>query len=269
VPVASACDLATLTRVTLCPGQIAGCPWPARTAKVPPVKRFVGRLSLGLLGLALLTSAAGALVIACSSSTNTGSASAPDASIDAAQDAQGAGGSVCEVTRAYVIACSKDQPDAGDQLNCGAAKFDAWCAANDKAVNSESFRRAQTECLPSLTANVSCEPNDRKDCEYKTYATATPTDAQKQIALAYCQLCEPADVADCAVRKTTYDSAKGPSSVDDVFVAAWELNDALATEIKTKCTGSTADAGANVAACLKQFGSCAGGIYLDRLPDCP
>jgi hypothetical protein len=230
------------------------------------VTRFSARLPvLTVALLALAACGASALVSGCSDDKNTSAGTTPDASsgVDAAQPALG---SICEVTRAYVIACSKDKPDAGDQLTCGAAKFDAWCAANDTAVNSESYRRAQTQCLG---ASASCEPNARKDCEYKTYATATPTDAQKQVAVAYCQTCEPADVTGCTTRKTTYDPAAGPAGVDDVFVAAWELNDALANEIRTKCTGSAADGGANVAACLKQFGTCAGGIYLDRLPDCP
>ena len=228
---------------------------------MPPVHRLAT-----LTALAIAAAAAGAFVAACSDSKNTGSATITDASTTPDGEPAPVSGSVCELTRAYVIACSKDKPDAGDQLNCGASKFDAWCAANDTAVNSESYRRAQTQCLGM---NASCDPDTRKDCEYKTYASAMPTDAQKQVALAFCQTCEPADPTGCAARKTTYDPAVGPDGVDDVFVAAWELNDALANEIRTKCTGSAADAGANAAACLKQFGTCAGGIYLDRLPDCP
>lgn len=222
------------------------------------------------------------LLAACSDDTTAGTtpgtfvseggASGQDGGTPGAQDAQvdsAAAASTCAITRAYVLACNADEPDAGDPLNCGAAKFDAWCDANDKAINSESYRRAQAQCLTG--ANPRCESNGRKDCEYKTYAAATPTAAQKQLVAAFCQLCEPTDAVDCATRKTAYDPVKGPSKVDDVFVAAWELNDTLADAIRAKCTGGTVDggSGADVGACTKQFGICAGDIYIDALPDCP
>lgn len=202
---------------------------------------------------------------------------APDATTDAALDARGpdsdggtgedtgTGASTCEITRAYVTGCNKLAPDGGEELTCGEAKFDAWCDLNDKAINSASYRRAEAQCL--TTKN--CDGLDRRDCEYRTYATATPTAAQKQVVAAYCQTCEPADPTGCATRKTTYDPAKGPKSTDDVFVAAWELSDPLDDEIRTKCTGAALDAGPDAAACLKQFANCAGGIYIDHLPDCP
>jgi hypothetical protein len=173
----------------------------------------------------------------------------------------------CQITRAYVTDCDMGMPDGGDGLTCGNAKFDAWCALNDKAINSEAYHRAEAMCL----THANCDPDKRRDCEYKTYATAIPTTAQTQVALAYCQTCEPADPKGCVTRETTYKSALGPKSTDDVFVAAWELNDALDDEIRTKCTGAALDAGATPdgGACLKQFASCAGDIYINHLPDCP
>ena len=219
-----------------------------------------------------------AFVSAC---TGNGSSSpgerAPDPLKDAALDTRasdpdasnledaGASASTCEITRAYVTGCNALAPDGGEQLTCGEGKFDAWCDLNDKAINSASYRRAEALCL--TTKN--CDGLARRDCEYRTYATATPTAAQTKVVAAYCQTCEPADTAGCAVRKTKYDPAKGPKSTDDVFVAGWELNDALDDEIRTKCTGAAVDAGPDAAACLKQFGNCAGDVYIDHLPDCP
>lgn len=179
--------------------------------------------------------------------------------------------STCELTRAYTLECNIGS-DAGDPLNCGAAKFDQWCEANDKAVNSAAFRRAEALCL----IKKNCDGFDRRDCEYRSYATATPTAAQKAVVAAYCQTCEPGNTG-CAARKTDYDPTLGPKSTDDVFVAAWELNDALDDQIRTKCTGTALDAGVaaaldaggDAAPCLKAFGSCAADVYLNAVPDCP
>jgi hypothetical protein len=240
----------------------------------------VNRPLLLVAAVALSSSGIAAFLSAC---TDNGSASPgepnPNEPKDAALDTRGpdadldggigedtsTGPSTCAITRTYETECNKLRPDGGSELTCGEAKFDAWCELNDKAINSASFRRAQAMCL--TTKN--CDGLARRDCEYRSYATATPTAAQKQIVTAYCATCEPADPAGCATRKTVYDPAKGPKSTDDVFVAAWELNDALDDEIRTKCTGAALDAGPDAAVCLKQFGNCAGGIYVDRLPDCP
>jgi hypothetical protein len=56
--------------------------------------------------------------------------------------------------------------------------------------------------------------------------------------------------------------------VPDIFIAAWELSDPLTSDIDTKCTGSALDGGAD-AGCVRAFADCAGGLYIDRLPNCP
>lgn len=241
-----------------------------------------------LLVSALLSSGFGlALVAACtdngSSSTDVGSLDGSiDARTDRAQlpgedaapevDARADAASICEITRLYTTECNIGS-DAGDPLTCGSAKFDEWCALNDKAINSEAFRRAQALCL----VKKNCNAFDRKDCEYRSYFTAKQTNAQKQVVQAYCATCEPNNQAGCFTKKTEYDPAKGPNSTDDVFIAAWELNDTLDDAIRTKCTGTaldagvaaSIDAGGDAGPCLKAFGNCAGGIYVDALPNCP
>ncbi|CAN5786945.1 hypothetical protein BH11MYX4_BH11MYX4_68480 [soil metagenome] len=231
----------------------------------------------------MVVSASGAAFFVSACTDNGASTSGDPSDPDARASKDGAGGdssssdldggpgedtgttaSTCAVTRDYVTACNKLAPDGGDELTCGEGKFDAWCELNDKAINSAAYRRAEAQCL--TTKN--CAGLARRDCEYRSYATATPTNAQKQVVLAYCQTCEPGD-STCPARKVAYDPAKGPKSTDDVFVAAWELNDALDDEIRTKCTGAALDAGPDAAVCLKAFGNCAGGIYVDHLPDCP
>ena len=242
--------------------------------------------SLLVLGIAALTgSSIAAVISACasdSSSTPTGGDDAgtgphPDAmnadvSTTDAPSSDGGVPSTCELTRAFVLDCNAG-PDAGDQLTCGPAKFDTWCALNDQAINSEAYRRAEALCL----THANCTNTARADCEARSYATATPTTAQKNVVAAYCQTCEPLEAGACATRETTYDPMKGPDSIDDVFVAAWELNDMLADQIRTKCTGTALDGGieaqldggAGVSSCAKAFGSCAGDIYISALPDCP
>lgn len=193
-----------------------------------------------------------------------GDSSDPDLDGGTGEDT-GIAPSTCALMREYTTACNKLVPaDAAAELTCGNDKFDAWCELNDKAINSAAFRRGQALCLTTKH----CAVTTRHDCEYSSYGSATPTAAQKAVVAAYCQSCEPADTT-CAARKTTYDTAKGPSSVDDVFIAAWELNDTLSDLIRTQCTGTALDAGATAATCLKNFGNCAGGIYVDHLPDCP
>lgn len=214
--------------------------------------------------------AGGSLALACSSSDASENA-APDvdagdagpdvkrAPADAGSTGADAGPSTCELSRAYFVACKQD-------LNCG-AKFDAWCAQNDQAINSDAYRRAEAKCL--TTAN--CDPDRRGDCEYKSLASEAPTPAQAQLAAAYCQTCEPSDAIGCETRSTSYDPVAGPASVPDIFVAAWEFNDAVTDEMRTKCTGAALDAGTDAGdgGCAKAFAGCSADVYLAHLPDCP
>jgi hypothetical protein len=231
--------------------------------------------SLLVLTLAALTGGGiAAFIAACSSDSS--SAPAGGGGGDAAPDDGRPDGatavSTCELTRAFILDCNQGS-DAGDQLTCGAAKFDAWCASNDQAINSDAYRRAEARCL----THASCTNATRADCEAKSLAMDRPTAAQKNVVAAYCQTCEPADPTGCAMRKAGYDPAKGPDSTDDVFIAAWELNDVLTDQIRTKCTGTALDggieaqldAGGVANPCLKAFGNCAGDIYVNALPDCP
>ncbi len=154
----------------------------------------------------------------------------PDEDVDATTDGRDADAalldssdanaprSTCAITRDYVTACNQLDPDGGEPLTCGEAKFDAWCARNDAVMNSAAYRRAEAQCLD---ANH-CDGAARRDCEYKTYATAMPTKAQADLVTAYCQSCEPSDPTGCRSRKIAYDPAAGPKSTDDVFVAAEE-----------------------------------------------
>jgi len=238
------------------------------------VKRSLAFLAF----LAASTSGVAALVSACGDDAAVSGGGAGDASNerrgpleeDAGTEVDArAQASTCEITRAYTLECNVGE---AEPLTCGASKFDAWCAANDKAINSEAFRRAQSICL----FKKNCDPTDRKDCEARTYATTTQTASQKKVVAEYCKTCEPGDQEGCVTRKTDYDPAKGPKGTDDVFVAAWELNDTLDDEITAKCTGSALDAGAaaaldagDAAPCLKAFANCAGDIYINALPDCP
>lgn len=247
--------------------------------------RAVKRPLVVLAALALSGSALAALVSACSDETASTADSATEAGTDAGTDRRQLPGedaavevdaraeaSTCELTRAYTVECNVGS-DAGDPLTCGASKFDAWCALNDKAINSESYRRAEALCL----VKKNCDGFDRRDCEYRSYLTAKPTNAQKQVVAAYCQTCEPTDQAGCITRKTDYDTVLGPKGTDSVFVAAWELSDTLDDEIRTKCTGAALDAGVaaaldaggDAAPCYKAFDNCAGDLYVNALPDCP
>lgn len=171
-------------------------------------------------------------------------------------DAADAAASTCAITRAYAVACGTEK-----DLTCGPSGFDAWCEANDRAINSDAFRRAEAACL---TADR-CKPEAREDCEYRSYTKESPTASQAALVAAYCTTCEPG-AADCAARHTGYDGGSG--SVDDLFVAAWELSDPLVDEIRAKCTGPDAGS-ADAGACLRAFAQCSGGVYVAHLPDCP
>lgn len=181
-----------------------------------------------------------------------------DAGLDAGVDAD-----LCSLERAYEEACGKT-----DLLCDTRENQDKWCALNDKAENSEAFRAGERKCLtPKL-----CDTKLRADCRYKTYAQATPTTAQKALVTAYCATCEPGVTA-CATNAVTYDTVGGPSSITDIFLAAWEFNDGIADEMRSRCTGNGLDAGVvdggDAGACLKAFSKCTGDVYFDHLPDCP
>lgn len=170
--------------------------------------------------------------------------------------------STCAITRAYFDACGQTD------ITCGVA-FVEWCEQNDAVVNSEAFRRAEAFCL----TEDHCDGKERRACEYARYGDEAPTSAQRSLVTAYCAMCEPADVAGCSARSTSYDPALGIDGVGDIFVAAWELADPIVAEIESTCTSADADGGggtdAGPDACAKAFGSCAAEIYLARVPDCP
>ncbi len=168
---------------------------------------------------------------------------------------------VCAQELEYFAACKAPPGD----INCTAARFEAWCTLNQAATDSAQRVRARAACLDVKH----CDPNLLKDCLYKSYSTQQQTPAQAKLVADYCATCEPGD-STCPTRKIAYDAAKGPNSIDDVYLAAWELSEALTVAIDQKCTGpAIADAGADAGSCQKRFGNCAGGLFIDALPDCP
>ncbi len=171
-----------------------------------------------------------------------------DAGVDAA------GKSHCETYQAYTQGC-------GDTPNC-ADKFLAWCALAEP-TESAQLHAARLRCM----TQDNCVPKVRHACEYDTYAESSLSTAQRGLADAYCATCEAGDVAGCVARSVTYDAAKGPDGVSDIFLGVYESSDALATQMKTKCTGASLsfDAGS----CPRAFALCAGNLFVDSLPDCP
>jgi hypothetical protein len=174
---------------------------------------------------------------------------------------------VCALERQHAVDCKLD-------LECGADKFDAWCKDLDAKTNSLARRDGERKCL----SPKNCLTRDLRDCIYKSYAQATRSSAQEALLGAYCQTCFPADVAGCKTASVAYDVTQGPAGVTDVFLAVWELSDALTDKVRASCTGGAlTDAGAGDAGdggdagfdCVKAFASCAGGFYIDALPDCP
>jgi hypothetical protein len=225
-----------------------------------PLRLFLG----GSMAIAL------AAAVACGSgSSEPGAASEVDggaAPSDSGRDTSSGNSSpdagaksTCELTRAHFEGCGNEA-----DLNCG-DQFDAWCSANDTAINSGAYRRAEAACLTS----DNCDGAARRDCEYRHYNDETPTASQKALVAAYCEVCEPGDAAGCTKRSTTYEPAKGINSVGDIFIAAWEFGDAIVDEMKTSCTGPAADPGTDTTSCAKAFANCTAEVYLDRLPDCP
>lgn len=168
---------------------------------------------------------------------------------------------VCAQELEYFTACKAPPND----INCTAAKFEAWCTLNQAATDSAQRVRARAACLDAKH----CSPSSLKDCLYKSYNTQQQTPAQAKLVADYCATCEPGD-ARCTTQRIAYDPAKGPNSIDDLYLAAWELSEALTVAIDQKCTGpAIADAGADAGTCEKRFGSCAGSLFVDALPDCP
>jgi hypothetical protein len=160
----------------------------------------------------------------------------------------------CETYLAYTQGC-------GETPNCG-DKFLAWCASTEP-TESAQLHAARIQCMNA----GNCKAKDRHACEYETYAAASLSAAQRALAEAYCSTCEAGDVAGCVARSTTYDAAKGPDGVTDIFLGVYESSDALATEMKNKCTGAAL--GFDAGTCARAFAVCAGGVFVDALPNCP
>lgn len=220
--------------------------------------------------------AVAAAAVACTGSSNAPEVGAPPAADTAEQEPEGTGSAVrpdaaaesgtspgpnanafCELTKSYFVDCGN-----ASELSCGAAGFDAWCSKNDK-LNSDAFREAEEHCL--TTKN--CDGTARRTCDYDRYNSAKQTASQKALVKAYCQTCEPLGVADCEQRSIHFDKSGGLDAVPDIFIAAWELSDDVVDTIRKSCTGPALQPG-SVKSCADAFASCAGDIYLDRVPDC-
>jgi hypothetical protein len=167
--------------------------------------------------------------------------------------------SACEATRAYTLACGRD-------LLCGTTGYDTWCKQQETLLSSTQLIEAQIAC----STPTRCDATLRRDCQYVKYA-APLTAAQEALLRDFCRTCAPGGEAACEATALAYDRDAGPDGVTDLFLAVWESSDALATEMAQKCTGAQLDAGADAGfvACEKTFGQCAGGVYVDRLPNCP
>ncbi len=168
---------------------------------------------------------------------------------------------VCAQELAYFDACKIDPKE----VNCTPAKFEAWCSTNQSATDSAQRVRAKAACLDVKHCNAS----DLKGCIYETYNTLSLSPAQTKLVADYCATCEPGSSA-CAQNHVKYNPSKGPGSIDDLYLAAWELSENLVVAIDQKCTGAAvADAGADAGTCDRRFAQCAGGLFVDALPDCP
>jgi hypothetical protein len=236
-----------------------------------------------LFAAAALAAGAGGVLFACSNGESGFGDAAGDGGGSGGEGGSGADGGmasddagsssnvdgsfdICGKTAEYELGCGR-----GGNLTCGDAGFAAWCAQNDKIINSAQYDQAELLCL----SQANCDQVKRHDCDYQAYGKDKLDTAQSAMVAAYCQTCEPKDLAGCATRQTTYDPKAGPNSVSDVFVAAWELSDTLVDQVRQKCTGVALDAGVDasadggVAACAKAFSNCSGGVYVDALPNCP
>lgn len=169
----------------------------------------------------------------------------------------------CEALKAFYKACGGEPLCSLDN-----PQWDAWCVANTTSVDSEAYRIATARCA---TAD-NCGADKRKDCMYRAYADTLQSAAQQQLTTAFCQMCQPSDLAGCVKRTTTYNAAGGPGAVPSEFLAAWELSDSVVQKIRTACTGSGGkawDGGADAGACARAFDLCAGDFYVEALTDCP
>jgi hypothetical protein len=171
---------------------------------------------------------------------------------DAGSDA--AGKTHCETYQAYSQGC-------GETPNCG-DKFLAWCALTEP-TESAQLHAARLKCM----TQENCLPKVRHACEYETYTETSLSAAQRGLAEAYCATCEAGDTAGCLARSVTYDAAKGPDGVSDIFLGVYESSDAVATQMQTKCTGAALSFDAGT--CARAFALCAGNVFVDGLPDCP
>lgn len=142
-------------------------------------------------------------------------------------------------------------------MSCGEEGYVAWCHASDVAVDSAQRIAGRLACLD---VDEHCDPDDRKQCIYGTYQSASLSSAQQTMLTHYCAACEPADPAACEAR------TKAALHDDTIFLASWELAEALVTKIDAECIDGTM----TPADCAEYFDLCAGDIYIDALvEDCP
>ncbi len=159
---------------------------------------------------------------------------------------------VCEGELALYRACELTD------MNCREDGYVGWCKANNDASDSAQRIAGRLACLD---AAAHCDPDDRAECIYSTYAAAGLSSAQQSLLTHYCAACEPADSAACENRVRTANA-----TTDSIFLATWELAENLVTKIDAECIDGTF----NPADCTEYFDLCAGEIYIEALVgDCP
>ena len=136
-------------------------------------------------------------------------------------------------------------------------------AALSKGPFSAGALQAAIACLPTNSCDLDGGNKQNIACFEQHLATATPTAAQKAVAVSFCAQCRP-DAGAASCESAFFDIADDAGNNIIGFLLL-EVSDTTATNIETACTGAFYDAG-NPLGCAARFFVCADRLALLSSP---
>jgi len=175
-------------------------------------------------------------------------------SIDSSQPAN-PGDALCVAEQQFYQRCNLTSPCQQQNL--------AACSAQQKSFSAGAVQAA-VACLPTNSCDLDGGNKQNIACFEQHLATATPTAAQRAVAVSFCAQCRP-DAGAASCESAFFDIA-GDASNNIIGFLLLEVNDTTATNIENACTGAFLDDAGSPLGCTARFFVCADRLALLSSP---
>jgi hypothetical protein len=139
----------------------------------------------------------------------------------------------------------------------------AACGAQESSFSAAAVQ-AGIACLATDSCDLDGGRAMNTACFEQHLSGATPTAAQRAVAMSFCAQCRP-DVGAASCESAFFNIA-GEASINIIGFLLLEVSDVTATNIETSCTGAFLDDAGNPQSCIAKFFVCADKLALQASP---